>query len=134
MESYGWVGFRKAPNGCRILQIGIRRLHQRIISIATIRMYVLGLFANRFPFGMVFLTDCHLWMIWWRGFVEHHDILMLPERHFLGVKETAFEYLIPNDIVAVELGIRKHHGCGKLILAEQKDCAIRFDDPFVLLP
>lgn len=128
------MGFRESPNRCRILQIGIRRLYQRIISIATIGMYILGLLTHRSSLGMVFLTDCHLRVIRRWGFVKHHNVLMFPEWHFLGIKKTAFEYLIPNDIVTVELGIRKHHGCGKLILAEQKDRAIRFDDPFVLLP
>lgn len=59
---------------------------------------------------------------------------MLPERHFFGVEKTAFEYLIPDNVVSVELGIREHHGGGKLILAEKKDCAVGFNDPFVLLP
>lgn len=59
---------------------------------------------------------------------------MLPERHFLGVEKTALEYLIPNDVVSVELGIREHHSGGKLVLAEKKDRTIGFDDPLVLPP
>ena len=89
------------PDRRRILHVAVGGLDTSIVAIAPIGVNVLGLLAYGATFTMVLLASDHLRIVRRRRLVEHHNVLMLSQWHFLRIKKTAFENLIPDDVVAV---------------------------------
>ena len=86
--------------------------------------------------GMIFLSRfiTHLRVIDRQLLIEHYDVLMLTQRHTVGVQVPAYTVFHPHEVVFPQVGLRADQFCGEHPLCEQDDGAVRLRDSPVLLP
>ena len=82
----------------------------------------------------MWLAFHHLRVIRGELLVEHANILMLSQRHTVGIEESAFQLLVPYQIVPPQLCVAHHKLCREHSGGEKQDCPVVLDYPLILLP
>ena len=66
--------------------------------------------------------------------VEHQNVLMLAQRHPVGIEMARNTVLLPYEVITPDSRLGKHEMRGEYSLGEQDYRTVRLDNPTVLLP
>ena len=126
------VFFRDENDRCRIFVVRHAYRYQLHLPVAPVRETAFRHAASMVsPFGR---ARCHLRMIHGLLHVEHQNVLMLAQRHPVGIEMARNTVLLPYEVITPDSRLGKHEMRGEYSLGEQDYRTVRLDNPTVLLP